>query len=52
MDREAKVSTVTPSSDLQIRGQRSKRSKLKTISNYKNISVNVFYIDRNIKKVL
>jgi len=33
MDRDTKVSTVTPSSDLPLRGQRSKKVK---ISNYFN----------------
>ena len=49
MDRDAKVSTVTPSSDLPLRGQRSKRSNFKNISNRKNNSVNMFYMDKDAK---
>ncbi len=33
MDRETKVSTVTPSSDLSLRGQRSKKVKISNCSN-------------------
>ena len=43
MDREAKVSTVTPSSDLPLRVKGQKRSKLKIVSNGKTNSVSVFH---------
>ena len=49
MDRDAKVSTVTPSSDLLLRVKGQKRSNFKNISNRKNNSVNMFYIDRDAK---
>ena len=49
MNRHAKVSTVTPSSDLLLRGQRSKRSIFKIISNYKNNSTNMFVMNRHAK---
>ena len=50
MNRHAKVSTVTPSSDLLLRGQRSKRSIFKIISNCKNNSANMFVMNRHAKK--
>ena len=49
MDRDAKVSTVTPSSDLPLRGQRSKRSNFKIISNCKNNNVSMFVMNRHAK---
>ena len=49
MNRQTKVSTVTPSCDLSVRGQRSKKSKFQSISNGKNNSVNVFYMDKDAK---
>ena len=47
--RDEKVSTVTPSSDLLLRGQRSKRSNFKIISNCKNINVSMFVMNRHAK---
>ncbi len=49
MDRDVKVSTVTSSPDLLLRGQRSKKVKTRTISNGKNNSVYVFNMDRDAK---
>ena len=49
MDRGAQVSTVTPSSDLPLRGQRSKRSNFKIISNCKNNNVSMFVMNRHAK---
>ena len=49
MDRDAKVSTVTPSSDLLLRVKGQKRSNFKNISNRKNTSVIMFYMDRDAK---
>ena len=47
MDREAKVSTVTSSSDLPLRGQgRVKKSNFLIISNNKTKSVFVLGMDR------
>ena len=46
MAREEKVSTVTPSSDLPLRGQ---RSKFQTTSNCQNNSVNLLGMDRHAK---
>ena len=49
MDRNTKVSTVTPSKDVSLTGQRSKRSKFQTLSNSKSNSVSMLGMDRHAK---
>ena len=49
LDRHAKVSTVTSSSDLRLRGQRSNKVNFQTTSNDKTNSVNMLAMDKHAK---
>ena len=49
LDKDAKVPTVTSLSDLQLRGQRSKKVKLQNVSNDNSKRVNVLVLDKDAK---
>ena len=49
MEKHAKVSMVTSSSDLRLRGQRSRKVKFQTTSNGKSNSANVLAIEKHAK---
>ena len=49
LDEDAKVSTVTSLSDLQLRGQRLKKGQITKVSNDKSKRVNMLVLDEDAK---